>query len=71
MAARSQDHMLLVALKSHPPLINLNSKNMYVLPDLIGKLTTLKSLLLKNNNLSDLPATVSNLKKVRPSLFIF
>ena len=70
MAARSQDHMLLAALKSHPPLINLNSKNMYVLPDLIGKLTTLKSLLLKNN-LSDLPATVSNLKKVRPSLFIF
>ena len=63
-AVPGQDRMLINALKNKPTVINLSNKRLSSVPPIIGRLTNLKSLILKSNNLHDLPLEISALLKV-------
>lgn len=64
MVEKEPNRLLISALKRKPVLLNLSNKDLTFLPDAIGKIDTLKSLVLKNNNLVDLPPEVCCLQKV-------
>ena len=58
------DRILLNATKGKPKSLSICNKNLQNVPPIIGKITSLKTVDLKNNVLTDLPAEFSSLKQV-------
>ena len=58
------DRILLNATKGKPKSLSLCNKELKNVPSLIGKITSLKAVDLKNNVLTDLPEEFSFLKQV-------
>ena len=65
MVDAGTNRMLISALKRKPLSLTLSNKNLNYLPESIGKIVSIKSIDLKNNKIKDLPASFSNLIKVR------
>ena len=64
MVESAANHMLVSALKRKPLSLTLSNKGLTYLPEGIGRITSVKTLDLKNNDLKDLPESFSNLKEV-------
>lgn len=62
------DRILLNATKGKPKSLSICNKELRNVPPIIGKITSLKSVDLKNNVLTDLPSEFSSLKQVITSL---
>lgn len=62
------DRILLNATKGKPKALSICNKELRSVPPLIGKLTSLKNVDLKNNFLTDLPPEFSSLKQVTACL---
>lgn len=58
------DVLLLKALKTQPKVLNLNNKKLKKVPKLIGKLTTVLQVHLRNNSLRKLPFEFGDLVQV-------
>ena len=58
------DKLLLRSFQSRSKSINLSSKHLNRVPKLIGKLHTLFTVILKNNDISNLPKEFGNLSQV-------
>ena len=58
------DRILLNATKGKPKSLSICNKELRNVPPIIGKITSLKSVDLKNNVLTDLPSEFSSLKQV-------
>ena len=58
------DRILLNATKGKPKSLSICNKNLRNVPPIIGKITSLKIVDLKNNTLTDLPDEFSSLKQV-------
>ena len=58
------DRILLNATKGKPKSLSICNKELRNVPPIIGKITSLKSVDLKNNVLTDLPPEFSSLKQV-------
>lgn len=68
------DRILLNATKGKPKSLSICNKELRNVPPIIGKITSLKSVDLKNNVLTDLPSEFSSLKQVitsRQSVYSF
>lgn len=59
------DRILLNATKGKPKSINLCNKNLERIPPLIGTISSLRAVDLKNNKLKDLPNEFAALYQVR------
>lgn len=64
MVDKDPNRMLISALKNKPSILNLSNQNLGVIPVAIGKIDSIKSLVLKNNKVVDLPPEFGCLKKV-------
>ena len=62
------DRILLNATKGKPKSLSICNKELRNVPPIIGKITSLKSVDLKSNVLTDLPPEFSSLKQV---IYIF
>lgn len=58
------DRILLNATKGKPKSLSICNKELRNVPPLIGKITSLKTVDLKSNALTDLPPEFSSLKQV-------
>ena len=59
------DRILLNATKGKPKTLNLSNKNLERVPPIIGTITSLKTVDLKNNQLTGLPKEFAALNQVR------
>lgn len=64
MAAGGKDRALITVLKSKPLVLNLSNKDLKEISPAIGRISSIKSLILKSNVLSDLPIEVAALAKL-------
>ena len=64
VATTMADTLLLPALKSQPRVLNLCNKKLNKVPKAIGRLKCVVQLLLKNNNIKDLPSQFGELTQV-------
>lgn len=65
------DRILLNATKGKPKSLSICNKQLRNVPPIIGKITSLKTVDLKNNVLTDLPPEFSSLKQVTTEIFMF
>jgi len=65
MATKEHDFALIGALKGKPNTLNLSNRKLTSLSSVIGKITSIQSLILKNNNLTVLPTELIYLKKLK------
>lgn len=65
------DRILLNATKGKPKSLSICNKELRNVPPIIGKITSLKSVDLKNNVLTDLPQEFSSLKQVTVLMIFF
>lgn len=64
------DRILLNATKGKPKSLSICNKELRNVPLIIGKITSLKTVDLKNNVLTDLPPEFSSLKQVITSCYM-
>ena len=65
------DRILLNAAKGKPKSLSICNKELRNVPPLIGKITSLRSVDLKSNVLTDLPQEFSSLKQVTVLFVLF
>lgn len=65
------DRILLNATKGKPKSLSICNKQLRNVPPIIGKITSLKTVDLKSNVLTDLPPEFSSLKQVTTENFMF